>query len=598
MKTKFKLGAIFIVLLTLSSCYNDEIDQLNSELDLLNAQVDDLQTQLNALANVNTEIAALENTLTTFTTTYEVDQAEVATLQTLVNDLSTLANTQGADLDAIAVELEEVQSLLESSLEGPIASLEAFLASYYVPENFLFEQVAEVSLGGANVTEIGAFDKETNQLFLTNPETGSVEVMDLTNPNQPILKDPIVVGELQSVAVSHGKLAIAVGADDNATTKGQIIIYNTTDLTTPYATIEAGYLPDMVKFTPDGNYVLSADEGEPNDNYDVDPVGSVTIVDVAAKTAQSLTFEAFNGQEATLEQGHFRVFGPNATLAQDVEPEYIAIAADSKTAYVALQENNGLAVVDIASKAITGILPLGVKDYSLPENRMDFSDRDGIVGNLTNYNVKSYFMPDAIDMMEINGTEYIFSANEGDARDYDGYSEEDRVDDLTLDPTVYPNAATLQLDENLGRLKTTTAYGDLDGDGDVDQIFGYGARSFSIWGTDGSLVYDSFNTLTTLTLGLGTYPDGRSDDKGSEPESVVAFKSNGNAYIAVGLERSGDVLIFDVSTPTAPIFIQHLPNSSPEGLVVVKAQDSPTGKTLLIVANEHPDGAPISIYTK
>ena len=207
-------------------------------------------------------------------------------------------------------------------------------------------------------------------------------------------------------------------------------------------------------------------------------------------------------------------------------------------------------------------------------------------------------MPDAIDMMEIDGTEYIFSANEGDARDYDGYSEEDRVDDLTLDPTVYPNAETLQLDENLGRLKTTNAFGDLDGDGDVDQIFGYGARSFSIWGTDGSLVYDSFNTLTTLTLGLGTYPDGRSDDKGSEPESVVAFKSNGNAYIAVGLERSGDVLIFDVSTPTAPIFIQHLPNSSPEGLVVVKAQYSPTGKTLLIVANEHPDGAPISIYTK
>ncbi|MBC6474769.1 MAG: hypothetical protein GDA48_19820 [Hormoscilla sp. GM102CHS1] len=70
------------------------------------------------------------------------------------------------------------------------------------------------------------------------------------------------------------------------------------------------------------------------------------------------------------------------------------------------------------------------------------------------------YQPDSISSYEVNGKTYIVTANEGDSRDYDGFSEEERVKDLTLDPTAFPNAAELQADEALGRLQVTTTLKD------------------------------------------------------------------------------------------------------------------------------------------
>ncbi len=448
------------------------------------------------------------------------------------------------------------------------------------------------------VPEISAYDPTTQTIFSSLGDT--VEAISIADINNPSVIRSIDIstfgGGSNSVAVKNGLLAIAVEADP-ATDPGKIVIFETSNLDTPIQQITAGALPDMVTFTPDGKYIIAANEGEPNDDYTIDPDGTITLIDIATYTATLITFDAFNAQEATLEAEGFRVFGPDANLATDVEPEYIAVSADSKTAFIALQENNGIAKLDIGAKTITDIFPLGTKDYS--ETYFDLSDRDDKIGNFQEWPVLSFYQPDAIDYFEVNGIGYIISANEGDARDYDGYSEEERGDDLTLDPTAFPEADFLQQSENLGRLKVTTANGDIDSDGDYDVIYGYGARSFSIWSTEGEQVYDSGNEFSLLAFNqFGSYPENRSDDKGTEPEAVTTFVSGNKTFAIIGLERSGDVLVYNISDVFNPVFIQRLRNTSPEGLLVIDAADSPNGKTLLVVSNESPDEATLNIYTK
>lgn len=440
--------------------------------------------------------------------------------------------------------------------------------------------------------EISAFDPTTNKLFIVNPEEDEVSVLDLSDITNPTKLTSISLsGTPNSVAVANGVVAVAVENNDKQA-NGTIETFNTSTQTSA-GSYAAGALPDMVTFSPDGTYILSANEGEPNDDYDNDPEGSITIVEVASGNVTQLTFDGF-----TNPGNDFRVFGPGASLQQDIEPEYITISDDSKTAYVALQENNGMAIIDLSTKTISSIVGLGTKNFNVSGNEIDASNEDGIIGNLENWNVLSYFMPDAIDYYTTNGKGYIVSANEGDARDYDGYSEEDRVKDLDLDEDAYPNAEWLQEDENLGRLTITTANGDTDDDGDYDQIYGYGGRSFSIWNTDGEMVYDSGSEIARRILSIapsvfnqneGEDPDNRSDDKGAEPEAVKTLKVGDETLLFVGLERTSGVLVYSITNPLNPEFITWLYDTddiSPEGVIVVNKEDSPTGEYLMIATYE------------
>lgn len=232
--------------------------------------------------------------------------------------------------------------------------------------------------------------------------------------------------------------------------------------------------------------------------YNNDPEGSITIIDlsggVSSATATQLDFHAFNGKEADIAADGGRIFGPGASVSQDLEPEYIAVSPDGKTAFVTLQENNAVAKVDLTTNTITEIQGLGFKDHSQPGNEIDASNKDGIDGNLQNWPVFGMYQPDGIASYEAGGKHYYVTANEGDARDYAGYSEETRVKKLTLDldnDGIADPFSPLQDDDQLGRLKTTTANGDVDGDGMYEQIYSYGARSMSIWDEDGNLVSDT-----------------------------------------------------------------------------------------------------------
>lgn len=464
-------------------------------------------------------------------------------------------------------------------------------------------------------SEIAGHDPLQQRLFVVNGAHSVVDILDISDPSSPWRVASIDVTPwgkaANSVAVHHGLVVAAVENLDKQA-PGAAVFFDTSGRYLKHVTV--GALPDMVTFSPDGRWVLVANEGEPSDDYLVDPEGSVSVIDLrrgVARLRQSdvrtAGFAAFNGP--ALPPG-VRVYGPGSSAAQDFEPEYITVSDDSRTAWVTLQENDAIATVDVASARVTAVRALGTKDYGLPGQGLDPSDRDGGV-HVGNWPVEGLYLPDSIGHYRVHGRTYLVTANEGDSRAYTGFNEEIRAKDAVLDPALFPNAATLQLNANLGRLKLTRVGADTDGDGDFDRLLSFGARSFSIWTTDGGLVFDSGDALETLTAAAfpadfnsdnesnGSF-DSRSDDKGPEPEGLALGRVCGRTYAFVGLERIGGVVVYDVSDPRHPAFVQYVNTRDfsgnaaagtagdlgPEGLLFIDAWDSPTGRPLLVTANE------------
>jgi hypothetical protein len=456
-----------------------------------------------------------------------------------------------------------------------------------------FREIASFDLGEEGAAEISAYDPVSKRLFVVNNAGASkIDVVDLSTPASPAVGSAIDAsswgGGINSVAAREGLLAVAVEADSKQD-NGLVLLLDASTLQ-EVARATVGALPDMVAFSPDGKYIVTANEGEPSGDYSIDPEGSISIIDTQnGYQVTTLGFQGFAGQQAALMAQGFRVFGPGASLAQDAEPEYVAISSDSQTAWVTMQENNAVAKVSLASKTIEALMPLGFKDHSRAGNGFDASDRDDQVAFATRP-VMGMYLPDAMAYFSANGGQFLITANEGDSRDYDGFSEEERVKDVTLDPTAFPDAEALQADAALGRLKITSTMGDEDGDGDYDALYTYGARSFSIWdAASGTLLHDSGEALEQdlLANAPSRYDDGRSDDKGVEPEGVAVGTVNGRTLAFIGLERADAVLVYDISTPTAPVFLQVLETGdAPEGIWFISKEQSPSGRSLLVVSSE------------
>ncbi|MEZ0541528.1 choice-of-anchor I family protein [Fibrella arboris] len=455
----------------------------------------------------------------------------------------------------------------------------------------LFREIASQDFGGTAASEISTYDPLSQRIFTVNNEAApKVEVLEYSTANGLVKRTAIDVSALggvaNSVAVSNGKLAIALEAT-NKQANGSVVVVDTRTLAV-VKTVPVGALPDMVTYSPDGKYIVTADEGEPNDAYTVDPVGSVSIIDVTNNySVKTLTFEAFDAQKTTLLAGGFRLFGPKATLAQDVEPEYVAISPDSRKAWVTLQESNAIAEVDLVSGSIVRLWPLGIKDVSLTINAIDPSDRDNKIA-LASWPIKTFYLPDAIAHFEANGGSYLLTADEGDTRAYGGYNEEARISTLALDPVAFPNGAALKEAANLGRMVVTKSLGDTDNDGDYDVLYGFGGRGFSIFNSvTGQRIYFSGKTLEEKVIAAGLYDDTRSDDKGIEPEGVTIGTINGRPIAFLALERADAIAIYDLSDPANPQFKQLLPTGdAPEGVHFVAAANSPTRRSLLIVSSE------------
>lgn len=525
-----------------------------------------------------------------------------------------------------------------------------------------------------SAAEIPAFDAASKRGFIVNSKKGAIDVLDLSNPAAPKLIQSLDAtaiasnARVNSVAVQNGIVAVAIESVPK-TASGFVAFYRASDLRL-LSSVGVGALPDMLTFTPDGKTVLVANEGEPSNDYQIDPEGSVSVIDISninRPSVRTADFRAYNGKENELRTKGVRIFGPNANAAKDFEPEYITVSEDGKTAWVALQENNALAKLDVATATITDILPLGFKDHGLAGNGMDVSDRDGRINIQSWAGVRGLYMPDAIASYRAAGKTYIVTANEGDARAWGeddqaywdgdaskGFVEEFRVTHLThpngfdrrkgddlppqlralakgaeLNPVTFGycgataegSAGDCRSDAQLGRLLVTWTEGyqkNADGTPKLsprgnlvyDHLYSFGARSFSIWDDAGKLVWDSGDQFEQKVKEL--FPahfnsnheenafDNRSDNKGPEPEGIAIGKLGNKTFAFVGLERMSGVMVYDITSPTKPEFVQYINprdftqatetaaagDLGAEGLVFVPAKDSPNGKPLLIMANE------------
>ncbi|MFN7313978.1 MAG: choice-of-anchor I family protein [Bacteroidota bacterium] len=484
--------------------------------------------------------------------------------------------------------------------------------------------------------EISAYNSSFKRMFVTNGPDTSLKVVDISNPSNPLFVQSISIKpygiDLTSVACYKEIVAVTVIDSLGKTENGKVVFFNAGTLN--YITqVDVGANPDMLTFTPDGKKVLVANEGEPNIGYTVDPEGSVSIIDISGgiqnltqANVQTAGFTSFNNQPidpkikitGRIQSGG--TFLRNSTVAEDLEPEYITVSANSQTAWVTCQENNCIAEINLNSATVTKLIPLGFKNHNLSGNGLDASDNGSTV-NIANYPVFGMYQPDAISGFEVGGTTYLVTANEGDARADWGTAnnEEIRMGNAAyvLDTLKFGGASqvtALKTATALGRLNVSNRYGDFNNDGKFDSIFCFGARSFSIWnGNTGTLVWDSKDEFEQRTSAL--FPSNfnasnsnntlknRSDDKGPEPEAAVVGKILDSIYAFVGLERIGGIMIYNITNPNAPYFVNYINNRNfgvtpgsgtlatvgdlgPEGLVFIPAAQSPNGKDLLLVSNE------------
>ena len=456
---------------------------------------------------------------------------------------------------------------------------------------------------------------------LANPTTASnLESGATTSVAAHVNDSGFTAGGVQTLAISGNLLAIAVKATPK-TANGVVAFYrlDAQGNATYLKKVEVGSLPDGMAFSPDGSKLVVANEGEIDGDEDFvlagdksnDPLGTISIITIAsgtpADTAQTLDFTAFDdgGARASERPAEVRIGIADNDFSRDAEPEYVSISEDGSKAYVTLQENNAVAVVDLSSSRIERIIAMGFKDHGLAANALAPSDR---VSATAPFALKSYsnlygiYMPDAIASFSIGGTPYFITANEGDDRDdFLATGETGRVSSLNLDPTAFPNAAALQANTELGRLTVIRTMG-LNGNNQYDKLYTLGGRSFSIYNAStGQQVYDSGSDLeqrayATLPSSLLSNAQvlGRLDNKGPEPESVVVGQIGTKTYAFVALERTSAILMYDISNPAAPVFMQWMQNTStlangdisPEGLSFVSAAQSPTGKPLLLAGYE------------
>ena len=516
--------------------------------------------------------------------------------------------------------------------------------------------------GGYGRAEIVSFDAASKRMFINNGAQNRIDIVSIENPASPTLVSSFDVssynGYTNSVAAGNGIVAVAIDVTATVASNGRktanngkIVLLDTDG--TFVRSLDVGVQPDHVGFSPDKTKIMVAGEGEPlcaNDDVGTvgtdestdpalvtDPNGTISIIDVANgaanATVTTLDFSAFD-RTALLAEG-VRIFFPNSTAAQDLEPEYIAVSPDNSKAFVTLQEANAIAVVNLTTSSIEDVVSLGYKDWGAASGNLliDASDKDngsnGAARNMVSYAgvpLKGMYMPDTIASFARNGQTYIVTANEGDSRDWSCYKEEARMGDAGFNAIWTASgvdATTYKTVLRLSRLKTTMAFP--SSSTGSSSLYAYGARSFTIWNSSGARVWDSgsqfeeiiqrdFPTCFNSDADTGTNNvntgaqmaasictsrmDGRSDDKGVEPEAIATGVIGAQTFAFIGLERVGGVMVYDVSNPTNPQFVTYknpaidgstgagATDVSPEGMVFVPAAQSPNGTPLLLVANE------------
>ncbi|MFT6925816.1 MAG: hypothetical protein ACJAZP_001408 [Psychromonas sp.] len=513
-------------------------------------------------------------------------------------------------------------------LSTSLMACTTYPADHHLVENTKTIQLVEQGRYHSNIfdesaAEIVTFDKKTQRTFVVNAESKKIDVVRSSDIQNPTLLTSLNVGaDIQkhlnsaagaanSVDVFDGLLAVAIEAE-NKTDDGWIAFYDAQSLSFINA-VSVGSLPDMVTFTANGKQLLVAIEGEPSDKtYAQDPVGEVAIIDIdwhnnTLKTALTrLDFYEFNQGGARFNElpDQLVLNGFKATVAQDLEPEYVAVNKNSSKAYVSMQENNAIAVINLSDKRIEKIMALGFKDHLQAGNELDGNNKDK-KALLNNEPALGMYQPDSVSVVTIGGTDYLLTANEGDDRsdwisdlpqdeceagDY-YYDLQDKScgDDITLKDALNINVYNPSNKHSMldlsnfqkggayqGAVKSlkfshsaSKQFGDLNADGKMDRMLTFGGRSFSIWNMESEqLVFDSgsdFERITAQIYGANfnqsntkTKAEDRSGKKGPEPEALTSAVIDGKVYAFIGLERMGGIMVYDISNPFKAQFVQYL----------------------------------------
>lgn len=493
----------------------------------------------------------------------------------------------------------------------------------------------------ASACEIAAWHPASSRLLVTSAAAGLVPVQVGTDLRLSP-SDARAMRGISSVAV-HGDMVAICGSGADASSVGEVIILD--PLMKELASIPVGHGPDMLTFTPDGRTLIVANEAEPSEDGSIDHPGTLSIIDlsngVAQPSVRHVTFESFEPQADALRARGLHAPMPGRSLVQQLEPEYIAVSPDGRWAFVSMQEANAIAIVDIAKARCIALEPLGMKDFGADGVGLDPSDKDGGPA-IARWPIHGLYQPDTLACF-VHGKElFVASANEGEPRDHSFWSEVRRLSELAhrdggsmpvLDAQAFPatapdgagpelqlrTPARLRAADGAGRLQVSRVAGDVDGDGDSDRLITFGGRSASLWrvrcddaGTPLGLelAWDSGSAIERTILermpkafnadhDKGDSADARSDVRGPEPEGLAVADIGGRRILFVGLERPGGVIAWDITDPRAPTLATYAnrrdpqadaPDAAgdlgPEGLLVIPAATSPTGRPLLVVCNE------------
>ena len=481
-----------------------------------------------------------------------------------------------------------------------------------------------------------AYDPRRQRLYAVSQVRTSIEILDLRNPSQPTKVGAIELGLLglgaQSVAFHNRTLAVAIQGPTKSSPGSVLFFDRGGELLT--APVLVGAQPSMAVFTPNGNHLVVANTGEANDDYSQDPEGSISIISLDERfgflftRVNTIHFDNLNDRRNELIQAGVRIAGPNASVAQDLEPESIALSPDGRLAWVTLERNNALALIDVENENLLNILPLVDKNNGAVGFGLDASDVDGQINIRPWPGLRSWLQPDLIASFVSNGQVFLATANEGDPRDFAGYTEQAAVGNLALDPVAFPDPGIAD-PANLGRLSVSTVDGDVDGDGDYDVLHAFGGRSFSIWTADGRPVFDSGDDFEQITAAaipqfFNTPDDQNRFDalsirRGPEPEAIAVGQIGARQYAFVGFERIGGVMAYDITDPFSPRFEQYIntrnfnidpaqvcledqPQSalcaqagdlSVEGVLFIRAGQSPIGVPLLVLNHETSDSVTV-----
>lgn len=476
-------------------------------------------------------------------------------------------------------------------------------------------------------SEIVAYDTTSKRMFTTNGENNAIDIIDISDVLNPTHISSIELDSygtgVNSVAVKNGVVAVAVQNGNDTVgkkqLKGSVVLFDTDG--THQQTIEAGYLPDMVTFNEDGTKIIVANEGEPNDDYSVDPIGSIGVATIATGAYTDISFSSTVLTDAT--DGTAVRLGdtPSNNKAQDIEPEYITVSGNY--AYVTLQENNAMAKVNLTTNTLAYVKSYGAKSWEASSGNTLDIEEEGVITMKSYTGLFGLYQPDSIASYTVNDSTYLVTANEGDGREYlyaidamdeddcdskggddwddgeclkESLNDEKKISKLDLDASI----ASEYTDEN--DLKVMVDLGDTDNDGDYDKLYAYGARSFSIWNANGDIVWDSGDEIAKKVAELQPTlfnkdedeMDGRSGNKGAEPEALTVGTIGDKTFAFIGLERQDAIMVYDITDPAEPIFSDYIITSSdgktgdisPEGMKFITANESPNGKNLLLVSFE------------